>query len=988
MKNYLLVIFAFLIIHPAFAQVTKTITGQILDPQGMPLPGAEVKVIDKNIFDITDFDGNFTLEGVEVGDTFRVTFLGFEPQEFTISDQNEYILTLQQSAAELSEVVVVGYGTQRKQDLTGSISQITPDEITRQPATTATQSIQGRAAGVQITPSGAPGSSPDVFIRGLGTAFGGQNPLYVVDGILTDNIDNINPNDIVSMDILKDASSLAIYGNRGANGVIIVNTRKGKSGVMEIKIDTYYGIKSEMEKVDMADSRSFAIYSNEALGVTDRFSENQQYNTDWFEEITRTGTVNSTNLSLSAGGDNVRTFFSSGYFEEEGLLKGNDFNRLTLRSNTDFELSEKIGLSYQASASLTDETPKRFTVFNTAYKQAPIVPVRYADGPFAGAYGVSADETGSFNNVGNPVRDLDYDNQKAKNLRLQGTFTFDYEIVEWLSFTSRFGIESENYRYRNFTNNLELYLTGDPTRTRAGYSSEAPKTTLTITKRNSYKWVLDNFFTMDHSINELHNFKLTLGTTVEERGGEFLTGIRRNVPIDSDYWSLNNGDADPMEAYHLRDNTVRLRSYFARLNYDFDQKYLFTGTYRRDGSSQFQEGSKYGDFYSIGVGWVLSEEDFLKDSEFISFLKIRGSFGELGNQNVPLNVLTFTTGLNYPFGPDQSVNEGGTIDKLINPNLSWETTEEFDVGIEFGFLDDKLSGEIDYYNRLNRDAILPVEVPDAFGYSGVTLTPAGQVRNEGLEIALNWKDQVNEDFSYQIGGNITFNTNELEKVTNPFFAENTGGSIGNGQITKKVVEGEPLGSFWLLDVTGIDDEGNFIYDDVNDDGTINDDDKKFFGSYAPKNFYGLNFSADYKSWDFNIDAYGNYGNVVYNGKKAQRFGGENIEQDVFDNRWTPQNNSNTEPAPSNDVPLSSSYFLESGDFFRINNITIGYSIPLEENGYFKDARIYLTAQNPLISQDFSGFTPELPGDPLGLAGVELDAYPAVKSFIIGLNISL
>ncbi|MEM9687379.1 MAG: TonB-dependent receptor, partial [Bacteroidota bacterium] len=346
-------------------------------------------------------------------------------------------------------------------------------------------------------------------------------------------------------------------------------------------------------------------------------------------------------------------------------------------------------------------------------------------------------------------------------------------------------------------------------------------------------------------------------------------------------------------------------------------------------------------------------------------------------------------GLNYALGPGQDVNQGATIDQIIDPNLSWETTEELDIGLEFGFLDNRLSGEIDYYNRLNRDAILPVELPDAFGAAGTTLTPAGKVRNKGVEVALSWSDTVGEDFYYSIGGNITFNTNELEEVTNPFFAENEGGSIGNGQITKKVVEGEPLGSFWLLEVTGVDEAGNFSYEDLNNDGEIDNNDRQFFGSYQPKTFFGVNVSLSYRNWDVNLDGFGNYGNVVYNGKKAQRFGGENIEQSVADNRWIPENPSDTEPAPNNNVPVSSTYYLESGDFFRLNNITLGYTIPQGENALFNRFRIYATAQNPFISQKFSGFTPELPGDgnPLNNPGIELSVYPSVQSYILGINVS-
>ena len=979
----------------SYAQ-TKTVSGTVTGADEVPLPGAEVKVNGKEIYDVTDFDGNFSLENVEVGDVFRVTFLGFSSQEVEVTGEDTYSVVLQEDTGQLDEVVVVGYGSQRKQDLTGSISRVDTEEITRQPAASPMQSIQGRAAGVQITPSGAPGSTPDVFIRGLGTAFGGQNPLYVVDGILTDNIDNINPNDITNIDILKDASSLAIYGNRGANGVIIVTTKKGKAGALEINVESSYGIKTELRKVEMADARSFAIYSNEALqadGNDPRFDENQQFNTDWFDEITRTGSISSNNLSLTAGSEKVRTYFSAGYFEEEGILLGNDFNRLTLRSNTEFDIVERIKFRQQVSAALTDEIPKPFGAFNNAYKQTPIIPVRYPAGSeFAGKFGSST----GINNVGNPVRDLFYNNQEQNNLRLQGTFTVEADVTDWLDFTSRFGIETEYFRSRSFVPNLDLFLSGDPTRTVEDYAVDSPKNTLTVAKNNNYRWVLDNFLTLNHSFNDIHNFKLTLGTTVEEllggnaifRNGEYLRGTRYNVPQQRDFWYLNNGDEEPQLSEGGSGNLIRLNSYFARLNYDFDSRYLLTATFRRDGSSQFQEGNKWGNFFSVGAGWIISEEAFLEDSEVISFLKLRGSFGELGNQNVPLNILTFATGLNYPLGPDESINEGGTINELIDPALSWETTEEFDIGLEFGFLDNKLAGEIDYYNRLNRNAILPVELPDAFGFSGTTLTPAGQVRNEGVEISLNWSDNIGEDFSYSIGGNLTFNNNELEKVTNQFFAENTGGSIGNGQITKKVVEGQPLGSFWLLDVVGVDDNGQFIYDDVDNSGTINDADKKFFGAYTPKNFGGFNISVDYKNWDFNIDGYGNWGNYVYNGKKANRFSNENIEQEVFDNRWTPQNPSNTEPAPFNAVPLSSDYYLEPGDFFRINNITLGYTLPLAEDLFIRNARVYFTAQNPIIAQAYSGYTPELPGGPLQLAGVELNAYPATKSYILGLNLSL
>jgi hypothetical protein len=331
---------------------------------------------------------------------------------------------------------------------------------------------------------------------------------------------------------------------------------------------------------------------------------------------------------------------------------------------------------------------------------------------------------------------------------------------------------------------------------------------------------------------------------------------------------------------------------------------------------------------------------------------------------------------------------GSTVTAIVDENVSWEVTEEFDLGLEFSLLDYRLSGEVDYYNRLNKNAILPISLPKAFGASGTTLTHAGKVRNKGFEFALNWKDKIGDDFTYNIGGNLTYNENELEKITNQFAFEQSGGSIDNGQVTKLLREGEPIGSFYLLEVLGFDERGEFVYNDINDDGVIDNDDRKFFGSYQPDVFYGINIGCTYKNWDFSVDGYGNAGNKIYNGKKAQRFGGENIEQTVANNMYSATSASNQNPAPFNDVPPSSTYFLEDGDFFRINNITVGYTFSNVIEGIQK-IRIYGLAQNPFIFKSFSGYTPELPGngDPLGTSGIELYAYPSVTSYLFGVNIN-
>lgn len=981
------IIYALLFIPFLILAQERTVTGKVTSLDGMPIPSANVliKNTDKGV--VSDFDGNYSISAAQ-NDILVFSFIGMLSKEITVGMNNIINVTLEDSAENLDEVVVIGYGSVQKRDLTGSITSIKVEDLLKQPALTAAQSLQGKASGVQIISSGAPGSSPVVRIRGTGTALGGRNPIYVVDGIITDRIDNINTDDIVSMDILKDASSLAIYGSRGANGVIMVTTKSGKEGKIKIDVSSYYGLRSTLSEVNMANSSSFVNFSNLAFGFN-RFSSSQEYNTDWFDEITRTGQVVNHNISVSGGNEKITAFFSANFYDEEGILIGNDYTRINLRNKVSYSITPKLNFGHNISISLNESTPKPFSAFTNAYKQSPLVPVRYGTGAFAGRWGVPFDDNGAqFNNVGNPVAQLALNDEEFKNISIQGNFNADYQIIEKLKFNTSFGIESGYGKSYNFTNNLEAFLAGDPNREETDFAS-TNLNTLSSSTNDFYHWIFDAFLTYDDTWGENHNFKIVVGTTSEKQQSSFLQGSRNNVPANSDLFSLNNGDAGTDLASGGSSNEQTLRSYFARISYDFDHKYLLTATIRRDGSSVFANKDKnWGNFPSVGLGWVISQESFLENSNSISNLKLRASWGQLGNQNIPLNVLTFNSGLDYNFGTGQIINPGSTITAIIDENVSWEVTEEINFGLEFGFLNNRLSGEIDYYDRLNKNAILPISLPQAFGASGATLTHAGKIRNKGLEFTLNWKDQINEKFNYNIGGNLTNNKNELEKITNQFAFEQTGGSIDNGQYTKLLREGQPLGSFYLFEVIGTDERGEFIYNDINNDDVIDNQDRQFFGSPQPDIFYGVNIGFTYANWDFNADGYGNAGSKVYNGKKAQRFGGENIEQQVANSIFSPTNAQNQNPAPSNEVPLSSTYFLEDGDFFRINNISIGYTIPKIMEG-IQRVRFYALAQNPFIIKSFSGFTPELPGngDPLGSTGIELNAYPSVKSYLFGVNIN-
>ncbi|RMB59404.1 TonB-dependent receptor [Dokdonia sinensis] len=991
-------LFVVLTVQSVFSQ--NTITGTVTSQNGDPIPGATIIIEDSNIGVQTDFDGNFTINA-SANDTLIVRYLGFiEERVYVASDKSSYNVILKEDINQLGEVVVVGYGTQKKEVLTSSVAQIDGEELAEESVLNATQALQGKAAGVQVIASDAPGQASRVVIRGLGTVQGGRDPLFVVDGVLTDNINNINTSDIESINVLKDAASLAIYGNRGANGVVIVTTKKGRTEKVQIKFNTYTGVRDILSTVEMANSEQFVIYSNEAArrdlqndndpsndnDFSNFIPTNQAFNTNWLDEITQLGLIQDYYLSLSTGSENIKAFFSAGFNEERGILLNNDFNRLTVRSNVDYKINNKLDFSHKVGIQLATGTPQSFGLFTSAYKQAPIIPARMDDGTFGSSIAI--------NNVANPLIDATnaFKREKNKFFKVQGAFQFDYEIYKDLSFTSRFSIETEYGRFYNFRNRLGRFLADNPSNTESSFEGgvdNPARTRLTVTHTNTYRWFVDNYFTYNKSFFENHNVNVTIGITAEENRSEFLSATRNNVPLsDNLNFNLNNGDQDDTQSNSGAISvTDRLYSYLARINYDYKGKYLLGGSFRRDGSSRFQPGSQFGNFYAVSAGWVVTKEDFFDDTVF-DVLKFRGSFGQLGNQNVPFNIVTATTGSGgfYAFGPNQDLQQGITITGTVQEDLSWEVTEETNIGLEYKLFDFRLSGEVDVYRRVNTNAILEIELPDVIGFDPFN-SAVGEVENKGIEFSLNWSDKLSEDFSYSIGGNFSFNENEISKVTNPFFSEQIGGFINNGEYTKKIAVGQPLGSFFLYEVEGIDESGDFVYRDNNNNGTIDEGDRKFFDSYLPKYYASLNLSVNFKNFDFSTDIFGNFGNKIYNGKKAQRFGNENIELSTFNNRFTSGRPSNTTPRAFNDVPISSDYYLESGDFVRINNMTLGYTLPEGALKYFDNIRVYASARNPIIWKRFSGFTPELPGDPLGGAGIELDAYPTLRSFYIGLNTS-
>jgi len=996
MKNIVVVLL--LLFFPTLI-FSQSISGKVVDEKGVALIGVNIVNTTSSSSSVTDLEGAFKLKA-NLGDNLKVSMIGFATKNVKATSVMNIVLS--EEANVLSDVTIIGYGTRKKVDNTSVVASLKSEDVNKTKVLNASQAIQGKLAGVQITASDSPGSVPSVVVRGLGTVLGGRTPLFVVDGMFVDNINNINSNDILSFDILKDASALAVYGNRAANGVVLITTKKGKSGKMSIDIDSYMGIRNALKTVSMADSNQFARYTNAALG-TNTFSTNQPVNTNWYKEITRTGVYNSNNINISGSTESIKYLFSVNSYDEKAILNGLDYKRFTFRNNNEVKISSKITLAQNFNVSYTNSSPKPMSAFTNAYKQSSIVPVYFSNGQ----YGVSwvnsagvADVSGSsFNNVGNPVAQLNYYNEHQKNVNMLGNLKLDIDVLKGLKFTSTFGAEYNTWKMYNYEDTYNIWESANnPGQLSTIVYPTAYTNLLTKSNSNYFNWNVSNYFTYNKVVGK-HNFEVLAGIEANEKGPlETQTMVLKNVNTNENYWALNDEEyQSKVKSYtNTLSNKQRLASYFGRFQYKFNDKYLLTASVRRDGSSQFGNDYQWGTFPAVGLGWIVSKERFLSDIKGIDLVKIRGSWGKLGNQYVPLNIQTLASGLSYNFGGSQP--SGTTSNKKIDPSLSWEVTEESSVGVDFELLDRRLKGSFDVYNKNVNNLILNTVPYVTSGLTEVTPAHVGKVSNKGYELSLRWDGKISQDINWWIGGNFASNKNRLVSLSNPSLSNVYGGSLGNGQYTKLLSGdaatssvGQSLGSFFLYEYAGLDSSGNMLYYKADGtkvlQGSLSTADRKYVGSILPTSTYGFSLGMNYKNFDFSVDTYGTIGSKVYNGKKAQRFSGENVEASLATDYWSTSNSSSATPAPFNTVPVASTYYLESGDFFRINNITIGYKIPVK-SGFISSARIYCNAINPFIHQKFSGYTPELngDGDAYGSQGVELDAYPSLRSFVLGANL--
>lgn len=987
MKKLLLIIHLLIIlIESVTAQ--KVVTGKVVNADDKtPLTGTTVIIKGTTTGVITDLNGEYKIEA-NIGDTLVFSFVGMQTELVEVTS-NIINVSLAQNLKEVDEVVIVGYGVQKRKDLTGSVAVISGDELASQPSLSAASSIQGKVSGVQVINNGAPGSAPIIRIRGVGTILGGADPLYVVDGIITSDIRNINNNDIVSIDILKDASSAAIYGARAANGVVLITTKAGQKNGTTINYDSHLGIKIPENTVEMADAKLYAEYTNEALAYDNQpaafdLANLPNANTNWFKEITRIAKLQNHSFSLNSGNENSTHYLGLGYLNEEGLMIDNSYKRLTARLNNKFNAVDNIltiGTNINISAYESLNAPLH--AFNQAYRYSPTVRVKDVNGN----YGYNL-----LTNVGNPMATINYYNDKSWGHRMLGNAFTEVNVTSGLQYKINVGVDKSENNGRNYV--PEYYVSA---------IQRTETSSLTRNKNSHYSWIIDHIVTLDKDINQ-HQLKLMAGTTAEKRVFEELAGSRNDVPNKKNYWYLKLGDETMDANSHYGDKETR-RSYIGRINYIFDEKYLLTANFRADGSSKFSKENRWGYFPSVSIGWRLSQERFIQNIDWIYSIKLKANWGQIGNDNIPSNAFlyTITSGLNYVFGKNQQVYQGATITEIKDPNLKWEVTIEKGIGLDYSLFEGKLSGIFEYYDKLAEDVLLNTRIDAIFGDTEI-LTNKAEIRNKGVEFSFKWSQKIT-GINFQTRFSGTYNKNTIENVYDAL--QIISGELDNGQVTTRTEEGKPVGSFWLWETDGVfndqdeidnytDTEGNLIQPnavpgdlkikDNNKDGIINENDRIYAGSYQPGFYFGWNTDINYKAFDFSMIWYGNLGNKIYNGLKAQRWGNENIVASLKD-RWTINNQTSNIPRASNDVPIASTYYLESGSFLRLNSVTLGYSLPVSLVNKLKirRLRLYFTAQNPITFQKYSGFTSELPRGTLD-SGIELNAYPTASTYLFGINV--
>lgn len=1013
------------------AEVTeRIIKGRVTSSDGELLPGVNVVIKGSETGTITDMDGKYSIAVPEKNVTLVFSYIGFMSEEIEITNQTVVDVVLVPSIKTLTDVVVVAYGKVKKSDLTGSVASVRADELKTTATASFDQALQGRAAGVVVTQtSGQPGGQASIRIRGISSIDAGNEPLYVIDGMLvsTDNLvgtftqgprisplASLNPNDIESMEILKDASATALYGSRATNGVILITTKRGKEGQGSINFETSYGMQQIANKLDVLNAEEFGTFYNQVMansGQPPKFiPEALGEGTDWQNEIFRTAPMYNAQLTFSGGDKTTSYAVGVGYFNQEGIIINSSFDRYNFRANLDRNVSKKLkvgnSLSYSYITNNGQFTGSQGTFSPTIVGQAilfnPYLPVyNPAD---VQHHGYTFQNDGNIA-IGNPVAEARHTENRSYSSRILGNVYARYEIVKGLEFKSTLGIDNMNAKDNNYTPNW-IKRSED-----LGIISQGTSSFLT--------WLNENTLTYIREFNRNHTIDFLIGSSIQKSRSESLNAyIFRVNDGRTSYHNLGVGE-EPQRPGNSEDQWQML-SYLGRLNYKFKDKYLLTLTGRWDGSSKFGENHKFGFFPSIAFAWKVYEEEFMKNLDFISELKLRTSYGRLGNQAIPsyksLPLVTRFGEGNFNYGNSYAVYYGYQPAIMENPDLKWETTDQLDLGLDFSILNGKISFTADFYNKNTRDLLLDTRISEVTGFSSIWKN-IGNIRNNGFDLDVR---TINLDRGLQWRSTINFSMNR-NKVTR--LSSGTDVQLGYGLILR---EGEPMGTFYGYVFDGIfqsDEEaasspvldgqqtngpnpnvrakaGDRKYKDLSGangvpDGKIDQYDRTIIGNALPDFTYGITNEFSYKSLTLSIFIQGSQGNDMYNANNIDlenMTGLNNVHGDFGRNYWTPENRSNKYPRPvatSLDASTFSSRLIEDASYIRVKNLTLGWNLP---SGWInrirvKNLRLFFSATNLLTFTKYSGFDPE--GNTFGTStkyfGVDQWGYPQSRTFTVGCN---
>jgi TonB-linked SusC/RagA family outer membrane protein len=1009
----------------------RQITGKVRSNEGDVMPGVNVVIKGTTSGTATDANGDYKLTVSSQDVVLVFSFIGYSPEEVTLTNQTVIDVILTPSLETLSELVVIGYGTVKKSDLTGSVSSIKADELRAVPTTSFDQALQGRAAGVVVSQtSGQPGAEASIRIRGTSSITAGNEPLYVIDGMLVNSssgdvtpggnrgprigpLSAINPNDIESIEILKDASATAIYGSRGTNGVILITTKRGKKGTSAIDFESYFGFQEASEKLDLLNAQQFAELVNEAKINSGQLPvyinpANLGKGTDWQEELFRPAPMQNYQLSFSGGTEKTQYLISAGLFDQKGIVINSDFRRYSFRTNITSELSKKLSvgtnLNFSQTKGNTLNTGLQFItpgVIGAALGMNPILPVYDPTRPGGYTYeNIIGSQVGTV--IGNPVAEAKAHESLSTSSRILGNVHASYKIVDGLVFKTSFGVDGVFSKDRTFG---PVWLK----------ASEGSRGEAGIATLEAMTWLNENTLTLDKNLGEKDNLNVVVGYTLQEFKNEAFGNYVFDIPDDKLGYHKLSVALNPQAPFNS-ETRWSMVSYLGRAQYSLNNKYLFTLTGRVDGSSKFSEDNKYSFFPSGAVAWKIIEEPFMPKTEFISDLKLRASMGIIGNQAIgpyeslplvgPRGEGVFNNGSNFAYyisSQPLSYN---------NPNLKWETTRQFDVGVDVSFFSDRLQLTADYYQKYTYDLLLETPISSTTGFENTTLN-VGNIKNKGFDLEINTiNTNASSALKWNSSLNFSTNRNEVEKLA-------TETDVVLGQIILRV--GESIGTFYGYQFDGIfqtNEEadaspvfntqqsgaakakaGDRKYRDVVADGVIDEKDRTILGTALPDFTWGFNNNVSFKNFTFSFFFQGSQGNKMANLNAStleDLRGLNNVSAEAGLNRWSPINPSNRYPRAladrSVDVGTFSSAFVEDASYIRLKNVTLAYNFPasLFQNISLRNVRVYVSATNLLTITDYSGYDPEGSswGTTTRLPGIDQGRYPLNKTYLVGLNIGL